>query len=322
MPRKPTLFAGAAASLVLAPPLPACCASGATPAVDVLLGRMLESLLPVDNPSRAALENTTQAYLAALRPDGSWADIEYYPPPGEDTRSVWPPLTHVERVQAMATCACTPGTWCAGDPALTRAARLAFDFWLLANLTNPDNWYQNMISNPISVGQTCVLLQNATRGTVPANVSAAVQVVVRRADWTILPPGMSNVTGANLVWMATAHVYGGLASGNESAITEATQRMWAELYVTTNQSAGLKEDHSFFQHCDPMGPTHVYLGPFGMIYDGGYGAGLTQCVVDHRAGCKFLKAREYAYTERGGGAGAVLCADTVPWQTARVCPNE
>jgi len=51
--------------------------------------------------------------------------------------------------------------------------------------------------------------------------------------------------------------------------------MWAELFVTEGNLAGLKEDHGFFQHCHGMGPTHEFIGPYGMLYDGGYGSGLT-----------------------------------------------
>lgn len=218
--------------------------------------------------------------MTTLRDDGSWADITYHPPASQDTRSVWPPLIHAERVLAMATCANTPSTWCASSGLLVGRAQRAFDYWLLSNLTNPDNWYQNRISNPIAVGKTCLLLDAVSPGgRVGSNVTEATQAVIARANWTQLPPGMTNVTGANLVWMATAHVYGGLTAGSEGQVVAATDRMWAELFVTAGNLAGLKEDNGFFQHCHGMGPTHAFIGPFGMLYGGGYGSGLTEFLL-------------------------------------------
>jgi len=76
--------------------------------------------------------------------------------------------------------------------------------------------YHNRISNPISVGQSSLLLQAS--GGLTANVTVAVRAVIRRADWSSNPPGMTNVTGANLVWMATAHVYGGLLVADEGEV--------------------------------------------------------------------------------------------------------
>lgn len=101
-----------------------------------------------------------------------------------------------------------------------------------------------------------------------------------RADWNHNPPGMTNVTGANLVWMATAHVYQGILTKNESHISEAVNRIFGQLYITKNHTAGCKEDGSFFQHDHGQTMGGVLVGPYGQLYNGGYGAGFTEYMID------------------------------------------
>ena len=115
-------------------------AGAADAPTNVLRQRLLQSFVPNTDEDRLALENSTELWLSSLSNDGSWSDVVYHPPKSQDTRSIWPPLTHVTRLQSMAACLNTPHTWCSGNSTLLAGVRLAFDYWLIANLTNPDNW--------------------------------------------------------------------------------------------------------------------------------------------------------------------------------------
>ena len=186
--------------------------------------------------SRSAASMRVAVGLArSLLPNGSWPDVTYHPPKGQDTRNNWPPLLHITRVVNMSVALTGAG---AGAGVASKALQ-ALHFWLNANLSNPDNWYHNQISNPIAVGQASILLQEhyrrtPTLGLDQATVKACARVMAR-ANWSVVPPGMLNVTGANLVWKATAHVYSGLLQADMSLAAHALRRMWQELDTTRGQ---------------------------------------------------------------------------------------
>lgn len=55
--------------------------------------------------------------------------------------------------------------------------------------------------------------------------------------------------------------------------------MFAELATTVGNHAGIKEDGSFHQHGNGKGPAHVFIGPFGLNYAGGYGADYSEFML-------------------------------------------
>ena len=133
--------------------------------LEVLRHRVVTSLIPTNASEVETLSETAKSLLANLSTDGSWGDIDYHPPASQDTRSVWPPLMHADRVLTLAKCINTPNTWCShsregngsggsgGSGGMEGEAKdllegleLALDFWLLANLTNPDNWCVTVFS--------------------------------------------------------------------------------------------------------------------------------------------------------------------------------
>jgi hypothetical protein len=197
------------------------------------------------------LRNSSMHYVNTINKDGSWSDIVYHPTPNPMLRDHWPPAVHVTRVEFIATCFATKEV-----PQCFKSARIlpvlerALDFWFRANLTNTYNWYMPAITVPIAVGRACVmmddvLLQSGSTTAaaeavsappptgLPANTRAGCARVMLQADWSTIPFGMSNITGANLVWMATSRVYRGLLLSNASEVLVATNRIFAELCVIT-----------------------------------------------------------------------------------------
>eukprot|EP00039_Didymoeca_costata_P029966 m.27288 g.27288 ORF g.27288 m.27288 type:complete len:1346 (-) comp7881_c0_seq2:208-4245(-) len=251
--------------------------------VNVLAKRVLSTFLPTSLNARDT-EISVESYVQTCSKNGSWSDIVYHPPQSEDTRSIWPPLEHVTRLTNMSACyAASEISACYKNKTLLDTMLSALEFWFRANLTNQDNWYQPRISVPNGIGQTCLTLQLTSPNVLNRTLSAACVDAMLKADWSTLPPGMTNISGANMVWMATAHVYAGLFTNNDTAVHEATDRIFAQLYITKNHTAGFKQDGAFFQH--DHGQTHggVLVGPYGQLYNGGYGNGfleyLTQWAV-------------------------------------------
>ena len=237
-------------------------ASAASTPRDIALIRARLTASLVAGAAADALSTST-TLAAELNVSGLWSDIDYYPPHAQNTRSHWPPLEHMSRVVAMASCAAAARPPSGGDapPALScaqgggaavravaGAATRALRWWLHGGLINPDNWYMTRISSPLDVGRAVMLLQPLPNSTISASDLAAARSLISAANWSTTPPGMVNVTGANLLWMATARVLDGIARSDGAVVDLAVARIWEELATTGGNSAGIKRDASFFQH--------------------------------------------------------------------------
>jgi chondroitin AC lyase len=207
-----------------------------------------------------------EAFATTLNARGSWPDINYHPSPNVDTRTNWPPLIHLQRMLDLAVAYAANRVH---RPVVLGACKQALSFWLGANLTNKHNWYSQFITAPLAVGRSCLLLQSMSQ--LPSAFLPQCTAAIQGADWSRLPLGMSNISAANMVWMATARIYGGLLNSNKTLVSTAVDHIWSELYVTSGSSAGLKADGSFFQHTNPVTIGGVALGTLGQLYSGGYG---------------------------------------------------
>jgi rhamnogalacturonyl hydrolase YesR len=102
--------------------------------------KQLQSNLVARFTSVSTPASTALVYARALLRNGTWPDIEYYPNASEDTRTQWGPNTHLSRLRTI-TVAYSSTSGGTGDPTLLQGALKALDFWLQADLKNPDNWY-------------------------------------------------------------------------------------------------------------------------------------------------------------------------------------
>jgi len=188
---------------------------------------------------------TALKYLATLRPDGSWPDIDYS---GND-RSAWEPAKHYTRISAMTLTALRP------DKVVTDAQRAqlldgihrAFAFWMRNDYQCP-NWWFNEIGTPKSLGLTGLLLDdqlNDTEYTYLTNTLLARYPVAR--------------TGQNRVWLAGIALYRALLRGDEDALAKTSAVIWEELRVTTDE--GIQPDNSFHQH-----GAQQQFGNYGMAF--------------------------------------------------------
>jgi len=181
-----------------------------------------------------------------MRPDGSWADIDY----SVTDRENWTPSAHVFRLQAMAVAYRRAAD--AGKPdAELRAKVLAgLGYWFKAD-PHCTNWWWNEIGVPQTIGYVMLLVEEDLT---PELKRQGIEVL-RRSKW-------KTWTGQNLVWGTTIQVMRGCLEDSPAVVGEAYGRMYQEIRVAKGHEEGIQADWSFHQHGD-------------LLYSGGYGAGFT-----------------------------------------------
>lgn len=168
-----------------------------------------------------------------LSPDkaGRWADIDY-----RDTqRANWQPLTHLQRVRALALAWSNPGSRRFHDPALWKTLNLTLDHWLRERYHN-SNWWHNEIGVPQYMRDIIVLLRDTLD---QPKLAAALEVL---GQYRLQKSG----AGANLVWSADLGLHLGALTGNDELIRKCARLLADEVHITTGD--GLQPDNSFHQH--------------------------------------------------------------------------
>lgn len=237
--------------------------------MDLIKERLVTSLLR-DTTNRSDSVSRSIFNLAArLKPDGSWADINYF----DQTRGNWITSRHLSRLLSMAR------AWCLGEPAIQNRAEFktkmlsALDYWLQRDFRNP-NWWHNQIGVPRSIGEIMLLLE---KGTTPEQVAKAVEILERSS---LKNASKGTRTGANLVWLANNQILRGLIERTPQTVTEALQSLFSEIRIAGPGQEGIQADNSFHQHG-------------AVLYSGGYGAVFT---VDCARFIEFTRGTRFAPT--------------------------
>ncbi len=199
----------------------------------------------VEAYTRGAPEaRTVEGYIGALRPDGSWPDVDYVnKEPGS-----WLTARHLSRLQSMAEAYSQPGHPLAGNAELRAAILKALEHWTRNDYVNP-NWWYNQIGVPETVAPILVLMGD----TVPADLRE--QTMQR-----VLGRSQMGMTGQNKVWLAEIAFMKGLIANDPNLMAIAREQILSELRVTTQE--GVQPDYSFHQH-GPQQQWGNYGGSFG-----------------------------------------------------------
>jgi chondroitin AC lyase len=239
--------------------------------LDLLKQRLVASLLPAQSRGSGPTLRSALDLAAQLKPDGSWADINY----ADQTPGNWATSGHLSRVASMAR------TWRAGNPTsrgnteLQTKLMAALDYWLQNDFKNP-NWWHNQIGVPRSLGEIMLLMEGETT---PAQVAKAVKILDRSS---LKKASKGTLTGANLVWQANNQVLRGLIEDSPELVSEAVQPLFGEIHIAGAGQEGIQADFSFHQH--------------GVVlYSGGYGATFTEdCsrFVEFTQGTRFAPTPE------------------------------
>jgi chondroitin AC lyase len=199
----------------------------------------------VEGYTRGAPEaRTVEGYIEALRPDGSWADIDYLnKEPGS-----WSTARHLSRLLSMAEAYNKPGHPLAGNAELRAAILKGLGHWTQNDYVNP-NWWYNQIGVPQTMAPILVLMGD----TVPAQLRE--QTMQR-----VLGRSKMGMTGQNKVWLAEIAFMKGLIANDPNLMAKAREQILSELRVTIQE--GIQPDYSFHQH-GPQQQWGNYGGSFG-----------------------------------------------------------
>ena len=181
-------------------------------------------------------------YLSAMRPDGSWSDINY----NDTKRSGWEPKQHADRVLEMVKLYKTPGSPRYRSAELGEQIHRALDYWFTAK-PKCLNWWQNEIGIPKTLGPACILMEDELT---PAEREGIIDVT---------SAARFKMTGQNKVWLAGNVLLRGLLQNDGKLVSMARDTIMSEICV--GRAEGIKPDWSFHQH----GPQQQF-GNYGLAY--------------------------------------------------------
>ncbi len=217
-------------------------------AASAALGAMEPELVPLwkntrDFYSAAPKSREAERWLGEMKPDGSWADIDY----ADQRRGHWNPRTHLARVQEIARSYANPRAKLAGEEEVRKAVLRGVDFWIEADPISP-NWWHQSIGTPQHL--LAILF---TLGDFPPELLERLRPILDRSQ-----PGM---TGQNKVWLAGIHFEKGIFYNRPDMVREAVRAIDSELVVAAPGKEGLQPDWSYHQH----GPQ-LQFGNYGLNY--------------------------------------------------------
>ncbi|KAF9499708.1 polysaccharide lyase family 8 protein [Pleurotus eryngii] len=248
------------------------CASAAD--IDVVRDRRL-SIIVGGTTGATSISN----WVSTLGADGKWPDVDYTT--GCDAqRSSWPAQTHWSRINTFA------AGWHGGfrnadqwvkNADVRTAISRAMNFWFANDFTDAacldfggqsacpcgtaglwnTNWFSNVILIPGWVGQVCTLLGDSLSTT---ELQGCIRMTNRAFNtFSSGINGVSSITGANTLDIASIGVDLSLFTGNATLLSQAFNKIDAEVMIQNDVKAdGIRADGSFGQHQ-------------GILYNGNYG---------------------------------------------------
>ena len=127
--------------------------SSAESQIALIRHRYVLSVLPVDSVDIAALNAQSAKYAQSLRPDGTWADIDYK----STGRATWETVDHLQRTLLMAKSVRLRRNAGHPDSALEAKVMSALRVWTTHDYRN-SNWWWNEIGVPELTGEIAALM--------------------------------------------------------------------------------------------------------------------------------------------------------------------
>ena len=208
--------------------------------------------------------STVQGYMNTQQANGSWTDIDYT----SHAQTNWVPLTHVQRMAAMAEVWGNPNSSLYHGATLAADLRSAMDYWFTFtsyatsapgsadNYGNPTpystNWFDNNIAGPQAMGSAMVMATSVFN----SSELALAQNYLLNAK-----KEMPKFTGQNTVDLSIVGVYSAISSASTSDMTSAFNSMNGTVFISHVGTEGIQADHSYQIH----GPQ-LYMGGYGTSY--------------------------------------------------------
>ena len=177
---------------------------------------------------------------------GRFPDVDYT----DQHPNNWQPRIHFERMVRMLS-----NRQVLEDDDLRGRAMRGMDFWLKADLRNP-NWWHNQIGQPRYMGMAALLLKSWLT---EEQREQALRIMEQGSLYS--NPRFYAWTGANLLWGVSNTLQHALLAGDFSIAEKALDRAEQELVIKDGDLEGIKPDYSFFQHT-----TQLYMGGYGRSF--------------------------------------------------------
>lgn len=183
-----------------------------------------------------------QLYIKALRPDGSWPDINY----ADVKRSGWEPKLHAERILELCKLYNSNGTKYYHSKQLAKTIHSALNYWFSQKLMCK-NWWYNEIGIPKTLGSAFILFEKQLN-------EDEMQSAIR-----VMNNSKFGMTGQNKVWLAGNVLIRGLLQHDFALVKAARDTIVSE--IVTDRMEGIKADWSFHQH-----GAQQQFGNYGLSY--------------------------------------------------------
>lgn len=177
-------------------------------------------------------------YLAEMRPDGSWSDVDYM-----DRDNNWSPLVHLNKMLVMTINYTDKTSALYQDNDLLLGLERSLEYWYTINPVC-DNWYKNRIAKQFYFNVIGLLLQGVIDESLHSKMVN---------DLTEKP----SMTGSNCTLVAISTFYRGVLENDPERVRLGVTGVTDQIIVTDKE--GIQPDYSFHQH-----------GHF--IYNGSYGS--------------------------------------------------
>lgn len=235
---KKGLVAVACVAVALRAPAAHCAAPGDMDRARAQAREYLLQNSPADLPE-------AERFASGLRPDGSWADVDY----ANKDRAAWLTQEHVDRIAVMAKALRAPLASAAQRETLAKAVHNALAYWRQHDYKCP-NWFQNRIAVPRRLCEIALILDEWHQ---PEELKYLAETAVPRSK-------VGNSTGQNRVWLAGINLMYGLIQRSEEDVAKYASTIFGEVRVSTPRE-GIQTDWSFHQH-----GSQLQFGNYGLSF--------------------------------------------------------
>ena len=180
--------------------------------------------------------------LAALKPDGSFSNLDYA---NAQVNDAWQPQIHLKRLDTLAGAYVSPASKFYHDASIKTAVISGIGFWLTKDFQNK-NWFWNQIGVPGSLAKVLLVFWDDLT---PAQHTKSIEILSR---------AKLGAEGTNLVWLSEIVAMRGVLQHDPTLMKSAFNKIANEIHLSAKQTDGQQPDGSFLYH-----------GP--LLYSWGYG---------------------------------------------------
>lgn len=210
-------------------------------------GTILKKVYTDQSKNANSVVKPVQYALGSIKPDGSWADIDY-----EDKAATsWNAVTHISRVTDLIQAYSARESSYRKSEELYKAIVKALNIWYDRD-PKSTNWWHNEISIPQKLGLALILMKFADQQ-LPEDLESKLIERMKRGD-------MVTKTGANKTDIAMHYFYRALLTEDKALLTESLTEFFKPVNLVDGEE-GLQHDFSYLQH----GPQ-LYISGYGSVF--------------------------------------------------------